>query len=101
MSQPIELHIQATIRTEAGRYTVHLQLLPDRPQPGYRFMTTISSFTPYLQIWLYWCSLPHNSVRLIGQFRPDIETYVKTVIAANAGWRSSVALQTGGGEWTL
>lgn len=99
--QPIEMFIQASIYPEAGRYAVELTLCPDRLQRGYRCATTISSSTPYLRIWLFWYSLPHNSARLMDQFRPDIERYVKTVIAANAHWRATVELQTGGSQWTL
>ena len=101
MSKPIELFLQATLHQADDGYTIQLDHRVDCPQRGYYCITTISSFTPDLLIRVYWHNLPHNSVRLIAQFRPDIEAYVKTIIAANTTLRNIVEMQIDGRQWRL
>jgi len=99
--RPIELYIEVSLREVQGVHRVQFTRLSGPLTNSQIYSTTIRSYRPDLEIVLYWHHLPHNSIRLISRFRPELESYVKGIIAGSQALRLLVESQTGGDDWSL
>ena|SRR5579859_5516807 len=101
MYQPIRLYLDATLRELNGIQAVNLKRVLEPVKTGYTHVSTIQVVRPDMEIAIYWRNLPLKKVRVINEYRSDIESFVKAIIAADERLMFLVESQTGGEDWHL
>ena len=99
MSKAVELYLQIELRQSYGRTTARIcQLSAPLKRPRSYSVRCLSQ--PYLIVYHYWLpALPARSIR--EQLLPDLENFVKNLIATDAHLYTAIAPQLCGEDWSF
>ncbi len=99
MSKAVEIYLQIELRQSCGQTTAWICQLPARLKRPRSYSVRCLS-QPHIVIYHYWLpALPTRPVR--DQLLPDLENFVKNVIATDTRLYTAIAPQLCGEDWSF
>ena|SRR5579871_5463833 len=99
MSNAVEFYLEIEVQQSCGRTTARItQLRAPLKRPRSYSVRCVSR--PHIVIYLYWKpKLPTRALR--DQVLPDLENFVKNIIATDSRLYSAIAPQLYGEDWSF
>lgn len=99
MLNTVELYLEIEVRQSCGTTTAVITQLP-APVKRPRSYSVRCLSRPHLVIYLYWLpKLPTRAIR--DQVLPDLENFVKNIIATDSRLYDAIAPQLYGEDWSF